>query len=269
MSDAGLPRPIGNHVFRPQSASPSLRRILPPSRKQSDKSEARILSPPLECGPVRVPHSRPTWIAQDATGRYRSGRLPQTFCSLGKRCEHSNATGKDKGKVQRLMPPGLYWIPGPWRGKLAIAKRPRGGDWLDDEAAGWRRAGLDIVVSLLEAEEASQLQLDREKDAAASQNITFMNCPIPDRGVPAAFAPVLSVITRIARALESGQTIAIHCRQGIGRSGLIAAGTLITYGTGPIKAAEIVSRSRGLTVPETPDQVEWLRQLSLVGQPAS
>jgi len=53
------------------------------------------------------------------------------------------------------MNPDLFWIPGPWRGRLAVATRPRGGDWLADEAAGWRRAGLDVVVSLLENEEAA------------------------------------------------------------------------------------------------------------------
>ena len=50
------------------------------------------------------------------------------------------------------MSPDLYWIVGPWRGRLAIAARPRGGDWLDDELSGWRQAGIDVVVSLLENE---------------------------------------------------------------------------------------------------------------------
>ena len=43
------------------------------------------------------------------------------------------------------MNPDLFWIPGPWRGRLAVATRPRGGDWLEDEVNGWRRAGLDVV----------------------------------------------------------------------------------------------------------------------------
>jgi hypothetical protein len=64
------------------------------------------------------------------------------------------------------MNPDLFWIPGSWRGKLAIVTRPRGGDWLEDEAAGWRRARLNLIVSLLEKEEAAHLQLDRERDAA-------------------------------------------------------------------------------------------------------
>ena len=43
----------------------------------------------------------------------------------------------------------LYWIDGPWPGKLAISARARGGDWLEDEMRGWRRNGIDTVVSLL------------------------------------------------------------------------------------------------------------------------
>src|SRR5436309_9794359 len=37
----------------------------------------------------------------------------------------------------------LYWINDPWPGKLALAARPRGGDWLPDEVADWKRAGSE------------------------------------------------------------------------------------------------------------------------------
>jgi hypothetical protein len=53
----------------------------------------------------------------------------------------------------------LYWIERPWRGRLAIMPRPRGGDWLDDEIQSWRRSGVDVVVSLLTREEESDLNL--------------------------------------------------------------------------------------------------------------
>ena len=36
----------------------------------------------------------------------------------------------------------LYWISGPWAGKLAIAARPRGGDWLEDEIRDWKNGGI-------------------------------------------------------------------------------------------------------------------------------
>ena len=159
------------------------------------------------------------------------------------------------------MNPDLYWMPGPWRGRLAIATRPRGGDWLEDEVAGWHRAGLDVVVSLLEDEEASQLQLAHEGEVAESKGIDFISFPIPDRGVPASMQAVLSLLRKIVGALEEGKSVAVHCRQGIGRSGLIAAGALMSSGMGSEKAIEVVSTTRGITVPETPTQVEWLHHL--------
>jgi protein-tyrosine phosphatase len=159
------------------------------------------------------------------------------------------------------MSPDLFWIPGPWRGRLAVATRPRGGDWLEDEAAGWRRAGLDVVVSLLEQEEAAQLDLAHERDVAASNGVEFISFPIPDRGVPASVEAVLSLLKRIVRALETGKGVAVHCRQGIGRSGLIAAGVLMSSGIGADKALEIVSMARGLRVPETPEQLQWIYHL--------
>jgi protein-tyrosine phosphatase len=160
------------------------------------------------------------------------------------------------------MNPNLFWIPGPWRGKLAVAARPRGGDWLEDEAAGWRRAGLDVVVSLLEKEEAAQLELVHEGDVAASNGIDFVSFPIPDRGVPASAPAVLSLLKEIIEVLEEGKSVAVHCRQGVGRSGLIAAGVLMSSGVGAEEALNIVSTARGLTVPETPAQLQWIRHLS-------
>ena len=159
------------------------------------------------------------------------------------------------------MKPDLFWIPGPWYGRLAVAARPRGGDWLEDEASGWRRAGIDVIVSLLEADEAAQLDLVDEAKAAGANGIRFISFPIPDRGVPASAPAAVSLIAAISDALESGQNVAVHCRQGVGRLGLIAAGDLASAGIDPERAIEVVSSARGQTVPETSDQRLWVQQL--------
>ena len=44
------------------------------------------------------------------------------------------------------MSTNLYWADGPWSGKLALAARPRGGDWLGDEISAWRKAGVDTIL---------------------------------------------------------------------------------------------------------------------------
>jgi protein-tyrosine phosphatase len=142
-----------------------------------------------------------------------------------------------------------------------VAGRPRGGDWLEDEFKGWRQAGLDVVVSLLEEDEASQFELGQEGGVAASKGIRFISFPIPDRGIPASTREALSLLSDIAVALEQGKNVAVHCRQGIGRSGLMAAGLLLTSGMPVDRAIEVVGAARGETVPETPAQLQWIRHL--------
>ena len=159
------------------------------------------------------------------------------------------------------MKPKLFWIPGPWRGKLAVASRPRGGDWLEDEIKAWRKAGLDVVVSLLEKHEVAGFELDREGEVAESNGVRLISFPIPDRGVPASTREALSLFTTIAAALEEGKNVAVYCRQGIGRSGLIATGVLLTSGMGVDRALEAVGAARGETIPETPAQLQWIKHL--------
>jgi protein-tyrosine phosphatase len=159
------------------------------------------------------------------------------------------------------MTPDLYWISGPWKGRLAISARPRGADWLEDEVSGWRRAGVDSVVSLLESAEEAQLQLELESEFAGRSGLKFVGFPIPDRGVPALNGKATALISNIQSELTAGKNVAVHCRQGIGRSGLIAAGVLILSGLQVDEAIRTVSSARGLAVPETPIQADWLHRL--------
>lgn len=132
---------------------------------------------------------------------------------------------------------------------------------MDDEVSGWHGAGLDVVVSLLEPDEAAQLELAREGDVAASKGVRFISFPIADRGVPASTRAALSLLKTILETLDEGSKVAIHCRQGIGRSGLIAAGVLVASGIAAEQAIQTVSVARGETVPETVEQLQWIRHL--------
>jgi protein-tyrosine phosphatase len=159
------------------------------------------------------------------------------------------------------MKPELFWIPGPWRGSLAVVSRPRGGDWLEDEARAWKRAGIDVIVSLLDNSEATELNLTKEHDVAESNRIRFISFPIPDRGVPVSQKDALSLLATMTTLLREGRNVAIHCRQSVGRSGLIAAGLLVISGTEVDKAVEAVSVARGQKVPETDGQLQWIKHL--------
>lgn len=156
------------------------------------------------------------------------------------------------------MTRGLYWVDGPWPGKLAVSARPRGGDWLPDEIANWKRAGVDAVLSLLEIEEERDLDLSGEGREIQAQGLTFWSLPIADRQPPRSEAQVASLVEKVGDALASGKNVVVHCRQGVGRSGLIAACLLVKSGMSPGAAVDNVSAARGVVVPETDAQRDWI-----------
>lgn len=152
----------------------------------------------------------------------------------------------------------LRWVEGPWKGKLAIAARPRGGDWLEDEIEAWRRQGVTTVVSLLTPEEERELDLIEESSVAQSHKLGFLSLPIPDREVPASESEVTAMLARLREILASGRSAVIHCRQGIGRAGLLASCLLVFEGKPPLEAIQAVSQARGVAVPETAGQRAWV-----------
>jgi protein-tyrosine phosphatase len=163
---------------------------------------------------------------------------------------------------ERVMRANVFWIAGPWPGKSGILLRPRGGDWLGDETRAWREAGVDVVVSLLEPEEEALLVLEGEAAAAAASGVEFRPFPVPDRGVLASRESVAQLAGGIVHALETGRNVAVHCRQGIGRSALIVGGVLVAAGKDPNTALKTIEQSRGLEVPETDEQRQWLRDFA-------
>jgi protein-tyrosine phosphatase len=61
--------------------------------------------------------------------------------------------------------------------------------------------------------------------------------------------------------LQRGKNVLVHCRQGIGRAGMVAASLLVLDGSEPSAAIKKVSDARGVPVPETPDQEQWIYRL--------
>jgi len=152
----------------------------------------------------------------------------------------------------------LYWIDESWPGRLAVGPRPRGGEWLKDDISDWKRAHVDGVLSLLTAEEEQDLDLRDEASEARTQGMSFASFPIPDRQIPKSESKLAEVLEGVARDLSAGRNVLIHCRQGIGRSGLVAACLLVKKGLSPGAAIDSVSAARGVSVPETAEQRDWI-----------
>jgi len=146
---------------------------------------------------------------------------------------------------------------------LAIVARPRGNDWLDDELQVLRQTGFDVVVSLLEKDEAKELGLSQEEKLCVINGLSFISFPIVDRSVPTSKTDFLKLITKLSEYLNNGKNVGVRCRQSVGRSSLIAISLLMASGIEIDDAIHCVGNSRGCEVPETKEQFEWLIKLSV------
>jgi len=135
--------------------------------------------------------------------------------------------------------------------------RPRGGDWLQRDLQLMRKEGIDGLVSMLTNEEAADFDLLHEEEESRQIGIEYESCPTPDRSIPPEPASFARLAHKLAAKLELGQSIGIHCRQGIGRSSLMAAAVLTSLGMKPGEALRAVSKARGIKVPETVEQARW------------
>jgi protein-tyrosine phosphatase len=152
----------------------------------------------------------------------------------------------------------LYSLDCPMGGRLSIMARPRGGDWLSDEIRALRDAGVDVLVSLLTAAEAVELGLLDEEAWCGRHALEYRWLPIADRGVPESRREVSQLLEGLAQDLANGRHVAVHCRQGIGRSSLIAACLIVAQGLSSEEAFERIAAARGCPVPDTDEQRAWV-----------
>lgn len=159
------------------------------------------------------------------------------------------------------MAPDVDWIEGPWwLGKLALAARPRGGDWLAEEIAVWKSAGIAAVLSLLTPEEERELDLQDERKMTEVAGLEFWSLPIEDRQVPDSDTRFGAALNQVDARLSAGRNVLLHCRQGVGRTGLVAVCLLMKHAMNLSAAIDRVSAARGVAVPETVRQREWLER---------
>jgi protein-tyrosine phosphatase len=152
----------------------------------------------------------------------------------------------------------IYWISDVESGRLGIMSRPRGGDWLEDEIHSLKMSGVDAVVSLLEREEITELDIADEESLCAANGISYFSFPIRDRNIPPSKQDALNFARMLVKLLKDGKSVVVHCRQGVGRSALIAACALVLDGIPADKAFEKIENARGCAVPDTEEQRKWV-----------
>jgi protein-tyrosine phosphatase len=121
-----------------------------------------------------------------------------------------------------------------------------------------QQAGIDVVVSMLQEDEARELGLEREASSAQEKGLQFINFPVPDRGVPLNTSSFIKFLEDLENLLAGGSRVGIHCRACIGRASITSASLLIRSGIPSGSAWRQISVARGCSVPDTLEQRDWV-----------
>lgn len=126
----------------------------------------------------------------------------------------------------------------------------------------------DILITLIEKHEFSFLHIDNlfsELDSLGIKHIWF---PIKDESVPDSLDIFTQLVKQIIHLTTLGKTVIIHCRAGLGRTGMVVACCLVALGYTPKSSIELVRKTREYTI-ETLEQEEYVTEFSLQWHRAS
>lgn len=153
------------------------------------------------------------------------------------------------GRIGMTFAPGKYQpggATGHWERDLSIDVRGLG----DKHQA-------HVLVSLIEGHELSELRIEGLVVACEARHIRVLRRPFPDQGVPSVEL-ARTIVTEILEAVTRGENVVIHCKGGLGRTGLIAACALVATGVAPARAIEVVRTVRDGAI-ENPAQEKFIQ----------
>jgi hypothetical protein len=136
---------------------------------------------------------------------------------------------------------GVTIAPGKWRPGLDPASE----DLVRDDLTRLREQyGAKVLVTLLEEFEMRRLGIPGLLDVARRMHFRVLWFPIPDVTAPVDLPATAKLVGQVVDALTTGETVVVHCRGGLGRSGTIAACCLVARGRDPREAIALVRAAR-------------------------
>ena len=156
--------------------------------------------------------------------------------------------------------PNTYWV---LPERLLAGEYPGGSTDPETQLrlAKLQKAGIDCFIDLTEAGELAPYQHLLPKDAA------YLRSAIVDESVPYNVRQTQQVLAAIKAGLESGKRIYVHCRAGIGRTGVIIGCHLAETETSGRTGLKLLNRlwkqseraGAYPSVPQTAEQADYIR----------
>ena len=131
-----------------------------------------------------------------------------------------------------------------------------------------REAGIDSFIDLTEEGELPPYR------HLLPEHTEYLRCAIVDARVPNNVSQTQGVLAAIRAALARGRGVYVHCRAGIGRTGLIVGCYLAEEqdnGRAALKALNRLWRQSGRAatwpqIPQTAEQVDYVRHWPKLGK---
>ncbi|MFN4098941.1 MAG: protein phosphatase [Pararhodobacter sp.] len=116
----------------------------------------------------------------------------------------------------------------------------------------------DLVVSMTESAEMEELGAGDLPRWLKAKRLRWVHFPVADFQAPREGADWSVVSVPAAQLLDWGGTVMLHCRGGLGRSGMVALRLMIESGEDPALALARLRAARPGAV-ETEPQLAWAR----------
>ena len=179
------------------------------------------------------------------------------------------------GVTSTQSPIRVAFVPGhltglPGRIGITIGPGKRDDRWqrdLDDDLSRLREAHrVDLLVSLMQPDERQALGMQALPERAAALGLEFRELPVVDGSVPDSPAELEALVRSIVEAAAAGRNVVVHCRGGLGRSGMAVAAVLCARGLDAEHAIAEVRRVRPGAV-ETEAQARAVRAFPRADRP--
>ena len=128
----------------------------------------------------------------------------------------------------------------------------------DVDLAALRRAGVGLLILLVEDDELARWSDDAIVARAAAHGLEARRHPMPDGHPPESTHEMDLILASIAEGRATGD-VAVACMGGVGRTGTVAACVLVAAGWPPDAAIARVRALRHPTAVETTSQAEFVQ----------